>query len=89
MVATMTRLLIALPFIGVVTGFAPAIRMQPTAKSLAATRREALCKGAAFLVATAFLVAPKSSFAGSLGTNSPIPDNEYVPFQQAKSEKCS
>jgi len=58
----------------------------PKTKSIQTSRRDAIFTGAAFL-AVGTLAAPKPSFAGSLETNNPIPDNEYIPAQQARGDK--
>lgn len=83
----MFRVLISALLVLAAVGFAPTMKMEPKVKSLALSRRDAIVKGAAFLGSTAFLSAPKSSSAGSLEVNNPIPDNEYVPSQQARSDK--
>lgn len=83
----MTRFFLSAFLLGAAVAFAPTMKLKSATKNLSTTRRQALHKGAAFLGATAFLASPKPTFAGSLEVNNPIPDNEYVPSQQAKSDK--
>jgi len=85
----MNRLLslISLLCVGFANGFTSMVMKAQTQTQLQVSRRNAMKNGATFLGAIALLGAPKNSMATSLETNNPIPDNEYVPSQQARSDK--